>query len=259
MLIPTMLHRILQLPDWDTHDTTTLSTIVFGGAAMSADMIDKLRSLSSNVFTLWGLTESTVAVTYTDPGDGLAILTHSIGRAGPDCEVAIMDNGAELGVDEVGEIVIRGACVFSGYFGNPGASVAMVDADGWLHSGDLGRRDADGRLYIVGRIKEMFKSGGYNVYPREIEAVIEAHPSVSICAVVPVADPVYQEVGVAFISPAPDHEVSIEEIEQHCRARLGNYKIPKRFVVAQNLPMLAIGKIDKVALRKKAEQLPEKA
>lgn len=254
-ILPTMMQRILQLGDWDSYDTASLQAAVFGGSAMSPDMIEKLGKLCRNVFTFWGLTESTVAVTFTDPGDGLDTLTRSIGRAGPGCEIAIMSDGVEVGPDATGEIVIRGDCVFSGYFGTPGASAAVVDAAGWLHSGDLGRRDADGRLYIVGRIKEMFKSGGYNVYPREIEAVIEGHPSVSLCAVVPVADPVYQEVGVAFISPAPNQAVSVDEIAQHCRARLGNYKVPKRFVVSDSLPMLALGKIDKVALRKQAEQL----
>jgi acyl-CoA synthetase (AMP-forming)/AMP-acid ligase II len=257
-ILPTMMQRILQLPGWDKYDTGSLQAVVFGGAAMSADMIEKFGCLCGNIFTLWGLTESTVAVTFTDPGDDLDTLARSIGRPGPDCEVAIMNEGQEAPAGTVGEVVIRGDCVFSGYFGVPGATAAMVDAEGWLHSGDLGKRDEAGRFYIVGRIKEMFKSGGYNVYPREVEAVIEEHPTVALCAVVPIADGVYQEVGVAYISPAPNQQVSPEEIEAHCRARLGNYKVPKRFVVSSNLPMLAIGKIDKVALRKSAAETFER-
>lgn len=255
-ILPTMMQRILQLPGWDRYDTSSLQAAVFGGSAMSPDMIEKLGRLCGNVFTFWGLTESTVAITFTDPGDGLDTLTRSIGRAGPNCEIRLVNDGVVAAVGAIGEIVIRGDCVFSGYFGTPGASAAVVDAEGWLHSGDLGTQDSDGRLFIVGRIKEMFKSGGYNVYPREIEAVIEGHPAVSLCAVVPIADPVYQEVGVAFISPGPGQTVSVDEIKQHCQARLGNYKVPKHFVVSTNLPMLALGKIDKVALKKQAAALP---
>lgn len=259
LVLPTMMHRIFKLPEWQHAETSSLRVLVFGGAAMSPDMIEQLARLCPNVFTLWGLTESTAAVTFTEAGDSLDVLATSIGKAAPGCEVGVMKDGVLVVTGEIGEIVIRGDCVFAGYLGTPGASAAGIDAEGWLHSGDLGRCDADGRFYIVGRIKDMFKSGGYNVYPREVEATIEGHPMAALCAVVPVPDPIYQEVGIAFIVPARDRQVSPQEIEDHCRARLGNYKIPKRFIVLDDLPMLSIGKIDKVALRSIARELTAKS
>jgi acyl-CoA synthetase (AMP-forming)/AMP-acid ligase II len=154
--------------------------------------------------------------------------------------------------DAVGEIVVRGPCVFKGYFGMPEATREAIDEQGWLHSGDLGQRDAGGRLYVVGRIKEMFKSGGYNVYPREVEMAIEAHPAVSMAVVVPAPDPTYQEVGYAYVLRQTGQELTAEAIVSHCRGRLANYKIPKRTFVRDALPLLANGKIDRSVLQQEA-------
>jgi acyl-CoA synthetase (AMP-forming)/AMP-acid ligase II len=163
--------------------------------------------------------------------------------------------GELLPVGSTGEVVVRGPCVFAGYFNMPEATREIIDQRGWLHSGDLGRFDGAGNLYIVGRIKEMFKSGGYNVYPREVEIAIEAHAAVSMAVVVAVADATYQEVGYAFILPEPGRDLSETEIQSHCRQRLANYKIPKRFFIRDSLPMLAVGKVDKAALRTEAAAL----
>ena len=132
-----------------------------------------------------------------------------------------------------------------------------IDAEGWLHSGDIGRFDAAGRLRIIGRIKEMFKSGGYNIYPREIEMVLESHPAVSLAAVVAMPDPLYREIGCAFLLRKPGSELEAEALSAWCRARLANYKIPKRFVIRDELPLLPIGKLDKTALRAEALRLGE--
>ncbi|HEX9165294.1 MAG TPA: AMP-binding protein, partial [Gemmatimonadales bacterium] len=123
------------------------------------------------------------------------------------------------------------------------------DTEGWLHTGDLAIRRPDGAIALVGRLKEMFKSGGYNVYPREVEIALEAHPAVRLAAVLGVPDPVYAEVGQAFVVVDPGSTVTEEELREHCRTRLANYKVPKRFTIATDLPLLPIGKIDKQALR----------
>ena len=139
-----------------------------------------------------------------------------------------------------------------GYWNRPDASREAFTTDGYFRTGDLAVRRPDGRYRIVGRLKEMYKSGGYNVYPREVEAAIEAHPAVAQAAVVSAADPVWQEVGVAYVeATAP---LTIAELEAHCRGLLANYKVPKRFVIEPNLPLLPIGKIDKVALKRRAAQ-----
>jgi acyl-CoA synthetase (AMP-forming)/AMP-acid ligase II len=120
----------------------------------------------------------------------------------------------------------------AGYFRQPEATAMAIDAEGWLHSGDIGRFDTSGRLRIIGRIKEMFKSGGYNIYPREIEMVLESHPAVSLAAVVAMPDPLYREIGCAFLLRKPGVPLAAAELDAWCRLRLANYKIPKRFVIA---------------------------
>ena len=137
-----------------------------------------------------------------------------------------------------------------GYWQRPAETAAAFTADGYFRTGDVAVQRPDGRYRIVGRLKEMYKSGGYNVYPREVENVIESHPGVAMAAVVSRPDQLWQEVGVAFI--VPDGHVTIADIEHHCRQYLANYKIPKEFVLCAELPLLPVGKIDKVALARRA-------
>jgi acyl-CoA synthetase (AMP-forming)/AMP-acid ligase II len=248
-----MLQRILAVPRRETCDTSSLRAILFEGAPMPANLIAELQSLGGTVFTTWGLTEATCSVTYTAPGDGIEVLASTVGRPAPTYEVRIaaVEGHAAAG-GAVGEILVRGPCVMAGYYGRPEATAAAIDAAGWLHSGDLGWFDADGRLRLVGRLKDMYKSGGYNVFPREVELVLESHPSVALAAVVAVSDPLYHEVGCAFLIPRPQHSLDAAEVAAFCRQRLANYKVPKRIFVRDALPMLAIGKIDKAALRQEA-------
>ena len=255
-LVATMFQRILTLPDWESFDTSSLEGVLFGGAALPIDMIGKLKRLAGTVVGCWGMTETTGALTFTAADDSPEILSQSVGKPEPTHEVAVVNTTGEiLPAGSTGEVVARGPCVFAGYFNMPEATREIVDEQGWLHSGDLGRFDAAGNLYIVGRIKDMFKSGGYNVYPREVEIAIEAHAAVSMAVVVAVPDATYQEVGYAFILPEPGQALSEAEIEGHCRGKLANYKVPKRFVIRPSLPMLAVGKVDKTALRTEATAL----
>ncbi|CAN5230107.1 class I adenylate-forming enzyme family protein [soil metagenome] len=252
-LVPTMFQRILAVPDWRRYDTSSLRVILFGGAAMPANMIEELQRLSTTVVGCWGMTETTSGITFTDSNDSLDVLSSSVGRPARGCEVALMgSDGLLLDGEGPGEIVVRGRCVFKGYFGLEEATGDAIDVAGWLHSGDVGRRDAEGRLYVAGRIKEMFKSGGYNVYPREVEIAIEAHPAIAMAVVVPVPDPVYQEVGTAYVLPHAGQKIAVAEVSAHCRGRLANYKVPKRVIIRDRLPMLANGKIDRAALQKEA-------
>ena len=132
------------------------------------------------------------------------MLAETVGRAAPGYELQISGADSKPAADgEAGEVLVRGPCVMAGYFRQPEATAMAIDAEGWLHSGDIGRFDAAGRLRIIGRIKEMFKSGGYNIYPREIEMVLESHPAVSLAAVVAMPDPLYREIGCAFLLRKP--------------------------------------------------------
>jgi len=254
--IPTMLQRMLAVSGRERFDTSSLKAIFFLGAPLSTQMIADLNSLGAEVITGWGLTEATSSVTYTAPGDDIDILAETVGRVAPTFELRIATpDGRSAAPGEAGEVLVRGACVMAGYLGRPDATRAAIDAEGWLHSGDLGRIDASGRLRLVGRIKDMFKSGGYNVYPREVEAVLESHPAVALAVVVPVPDPLYHEVGNAFLVRKVGHQLAEQQIADFCRARLANYKIPKRFVIRDTLPTLANGKFDKVGLREEALSL----
>jgi acyl-CoA synthetase (AMP-forming)/AMP-acid ligase II len=254
--ISAMLQRILAHPARRQFDTSSLQATFFLGAPLPLALITELKTLGGMVVTGWGLTEATSSVTYTAAGDGLDVLAETVGRVAPGSEIRIADEGGRaLEAGRTGEILVRGACVMAGYLDRPDATKAAIGTEGWLRSGDLGSIDSAGRLRLVGRIKDMFKSGGYSIYPREIENVLESHPAVALAVVVAIPDPLFYEVGIAFLVPRSGRTATRDEIERHCRARLANYKIPKRFVIRDALPALANGKFDKVALRAEALDL----
>jgi acyl-CoA synthetase (AMP-forming)/AMP-acid ligase II len=149
----------------------------------------------------------------------------------------------------VGEIVVRGYVVMRGYLDDPAASAEAVDADGWLHTGDLGTLDERGYLRITDRLKDMFIVGGFNAYPAEIEQALGAHPSIGQVAVVGMPDERLGEVGAAFVVAAPGATVDPDEVVAWARQRMANYKVPRRVDVLDALPLVPAGKVDKVALR----------
>jgi acyl-CoA synthetase (AMP-forming)/AMP-acid ligase II len=254
--VPTMYLLMVELPDFLQHDLSSLQVIIWGGAAAPKELILKLRSsCSARLYNCYGLTESVAAVTYTDDDASVEVLAETVGRPERRFGFRIVDaNGREVEVGTPGEICIRGDIVTPGYLNQPEASAEAIDEEGWLRTGDIGLQRPDGNIHFIGRIKEMFKSGGYNVYPREVEIVIESHPSVAMAAIVSVPDPLYSEVGHAFVIARQGFAVNEDELRAYCRERLGNYKVPKRFVLLNELPMLPVGKIDKQALKKIALQ-----
>ena len=139
-----------------------------------------------------------------------------------------------------------------GYLNRPEATRETFTPDGWLRTGDLAMEEPDGQYRLLGRLREMFKSGGYNVYPKEVEAVLESHPAVSLAAVVAVADPLYGEVGAAFLLCDSGASMDDALLQRYCRQHLANYKIPKRFYVLDAMPMLPIGKVDRAELKRRA-------
>ncbi|MET7328146.1 class I adenylate-forming enzyme family protein [Nonomuraea sp. NPDC005650] len=243
--IPTQLLAMVATPEWRDCDLGSLEYILWGGAAAPRSLLETLSRTGARLATSYSLTESTGSVTYTDPGDSLDVLSWSVGRVDPHYEVALRAQDGTPG--KAGELLVRGDFITRGYFRDPEATRAAIDADGWLHTGDLAVEEPGGHIRLVGRLKEMFKSGGYNVYPREIEAALEEHPAVALAAVVGVPDERWGEVGHAFVVPrAP---VTEAELREHARSRLANYKVPKVFRLEGELPKLAVGKVDKVRLR----------
>ena len=178
-----------------------------------------------------------------------AVKAGSIGQPNYFIDAQIVgEDNQPVPTGEVGELVLKGPVVCSGYFNNPEATAAAFDAGGWFHTGDLARTDADGFFYIVDRKKDMFISGGENVYPVEIEKVLYQHPAVAQCAVVPMPDPQWGEVGRAVVALRPGATASEAELLEHCRAHLARYKLPKRIELRDSLPLSPAGKILKRAL-----------
>ena len=250
--VPTTFLLSLADPMFASVDLSSLQFIFWSGAAAPAELVERLAALGVPLATSYGLTETVGSVTFTSPSASREALLETIGSAPDAYEVRLADvDGEVTACDIPGEIQVRGDFIMCGYWRRPDATADAIDREGWLHTGDLAVRRADGLLRLVGRLKDVFKSGGYNIYPREIEQALESHAGVALAAVVAVPDPVYGEVGHAFIV-AGEGAPSSEELQAHCRYLLANYKVPKRFTVLRDPPMLPIGKIDKRRLRELA-------
>lgn len=253
--VPVMFLMQMQTPAFATMDWSRVRSIVWGGARASPLLLGVLSRIvaatGARLSTGYGSTELCGFTTYSMPDDSLEVLATTCGRVVPPFEIRIVDDARRpLPVGAVGEVCFRGPTVMLGYFREPGLTAAAIDADGWYHTGDLGRVDGQGYLSLEGRRSEMFKTGGENVFPREVEDVIEAHPAVLFSAVIGVPHEVFDEVGHAFVMPKPGATVDEEQLREHCRSRLVNFKVPKAFVVRASLPLLPNGKVDKKPLRR---------
>ncbi|HVK79242.1 MAG TPA: class I adenylate-forming enzyme family protein [Verrucomicrobiae bacterium] len=252
--VPSVLQMQLALPDFDAFDLSAVQLILWEGAAIPADVLDRLMALGPPLATNYGMTEATSAITALAPTRDRDRLLNSVGPAFPGVEVKLMrSDGGEANLGEEGEVWARSSWNMLGYWRRPEATAETLTPDGWLRTGDVAVKRADNCYRIVGRIKEMYKSGGYNVYPREVEDTLEMHPAVALAAVVSVRDPLWGESGIAFLLCKTP--VDIASLDAHCRANLANYKAPKRIILRDALPLLPNGKVDKLALRKEAEAL----
>lgn len=246
---PTMFQLAVSHPKFDDFDLSSLEYVIWAGSAMPRDLVARLYDLDATLATAFGMTELTVYATYSDLDADFEVLAETIGRPEPAYEIRVADgNGVAVAVGQEGEIQARGRWLMNGYFNNPEATAEAFTPDGWFKTGDVALVRADGNLAIVGRTKEMYISGGYNIYPREIEIAIESHPDVIASAVIGTPDDVFGEVGHAFVQTAPEAGIGGEELDAWCRRQLANYKVPKTFEVMEELPRLAIGKIDKQTL-----------
>ena len=224
--------------------------LIAWGDKVPMGLARRLSRKAPRLATTYGLSEACGPLTFTAPDASLEELSETIGRPVPDYEVRISDaDGQGVPAGVAGELQVRGDFVMAGYFNRPEQSAEVLDAGGWLRTGDLARQRPDGNYELVGRLKDMYKSGGYNVYPREVELVLESHPEVALAAVIGVPDPLYHEIGHAFVVAAETSEMQADELYRYCKASVANYKIPKKFHFRAALPMLANGKVDKQALR----------
>ncbi|MBV8980321.1 MAG: AMP-binding protein [Acidimicrobiia bacterium] len=248
---PTLYLSILDHADRDKHDLSTLRVAVTGAADIPVELIRRINKELpfSLVVTGYGLTETGTA-TSTSPDDDFETVATTVGRPRPGFEVRIDDSeGNELPIGEAGEVVVKGPTVMAGYLDDADATAAALSDDGWLRTGDLGVLDERGCLRIVGRIKDMFIVGGFNVYPAEIENALLRHPDVLQAAVIGVPDARLGEVGMAFVV---GESVDPYSIIAWCRDQMANYKVPRAVKVVDELPLNATGKVMKDELRARA-------
>ena len=243
---PTVYQTVLDHPARTGRDLSSLRVAVTGAADIPVELIRRMHDELpfQRVCTGYGLTEAGTC-TGTQPGDDPETIATTAGRAMPDLEVRVADGDREAAPGETGEVLVRGFSVMTGYFDDPEATAAAIDADGWLHTGDLGILDDRGYLKIAGRIKDMFIVGGFNAYPAEIENTLLGHPDVAQAAVVGVPDERLGEVGRAFIVPQAGASVDTEELIAWCRERMANYKVPRTVVLRDSFPLNATGKVMK--------------
>jgi len=255
--VPTQWSLLVKHPRAREVDFSALRVAAMGAAVATPALVREIRELlGCPVLNGYSQTEAGI-ISGTSIGDPDDVVAGTVGRARTEVELrtVALHTGAPTAVDQVGEIVCRSPAMMRGYWRDPELTASVIDADGWLHTGDLGRLDRDGNLTIAGRRKEMYIRGGYNVYPAEVEAALTGHPWMTRAAVVGVPDEVLGEIGVAFVVLAPDAPVGhddgdaiLAEVRAWCRARIADYKTPDRVVVVDELPLTSIGKLDKAAL-----------
>jgi HIP---CoA ligase len=257
---PTLYQTLLGDPDRGKHDLSSLRLGVTGAAVVPVELVramgDELGF--ATVLTAYGLTESCGTVTMCRRSDPPEVVARTSGRAIPGLEVRIVADGKEVPTGQPGEIVVRGYTVMSGYWGNAEATAEAIDADGWLHTGDIGVMDAQGNVTITDRVKDMYVVGGFNAYPAEIEAILRGHEAVAQAAVVGVPDERMGEVGCAYIVPvvgalSGDSDDETDELGRSIlgwsRGAMANYKVPRGVVLVDALPVNASGKVLKRELR----------
>ncbi|SDL88810.1 AMP-binding protein [Nonomuraea jiangxiensis] len=256
---PTLFHRILDELDRASWDVSSLRVAICGAAAVPAALITRLveRVGLERVINAYGLMEGTV-VSMTRAGDPVAVIANTTGRPVPGIEVMIVgDDGRPVPPGARGEILQRGYGVMRGYWDDPERTAEVIDAAGWLHTGDVGVLDGSGNLAIVDRKKDLYTVNGFNVSPAEVESLLLMEGSPAQVAVIGVPDPVTGEAGVAFVVPRPGVALDPEALLAWARAEISNYKVPKRVVVVDALPTNVNGKVDKLALRRDSRAMPD--
>jgi long-chain acyl-CoA synthetase len=249
--VPTMYQYLLNSPELERHDLSSLTRCTVGGQTMPVAKMQEVEArLGCPLIELWGMTElAGLGTTFPAYGE---IRHGSIGVALPTVEAriaAIEDPARSLPADEVGELMIRGPIVMRGYYGNEAATRTAIEPDGWLHTGDLARTDADGYIYVVDRSKDMINSAGFKVYPAEVERVLAAHASVAMVAVGGQPDPIKGEVPKAYVVLRQGAKADADALLGHCRAHLAAYKIPRSVQFVSDLPKTSTGKIMRRELR----------
>lgn len=247
--VPAIYQQLAESEGFERADLSHVRAWGCGGAPLPDALVERFTAKGVRVCNGYGMTETGPTAFVAAPEDAITKIG-SVGKPQLLLDVRIVDaNGDDVADGETGEIWMRGAGLTPGYWRRPEENARVFTADGWLKSGDIGRRDADGAYYVAGRIKEMYISGGENVYPAEIENVLAHHPDILEAAVIGVPDPRWGEVGCAFVALRDDKALDAVALTLFCRERIAAYKAPARFIAVSALPRNASGKVQKQLLQ----------
>jgi len=255
--VPTLYTLLFMTPGIKDLDTSSLRIAIVGGSNVEPALLTQMKETfpDATVMNLYGLSESSGAIVLSPWGCSFEQTVRSIGKPIDQFEVKVVDpEGKEMPAGETGELHFRGDAVCRGYFRMPEETAETFDKDGWLHTGDMGYLDKEGFIILMGRKKEMYIQGGYNVYPVEVENLLTKHPKVSMAAGIGVSDPVLGEIGRYYIVPKPGETPTEEEIKKYCKERLADYKVPRQIVFCDAFPMTPVGKIMKAKLKEDFEK-----
>jgi fatty-acyl-CoA synthase len=254
--VPTMYVAQLEHPEFARFDLTSLRTGVMSGAPCPLPLMEKVVGLMGirEICIGYGQTEASPIITFTSVDDPIEVRVGTVGRPIPGLEVKLVDpaSGREIDTGEPGEVWVRGHCVMAGYYHSPEATARAIDAEGWLHTGDLARRREDGNYRIVGRSKELIIRGGENIYPPEVEEFLHHHPAVAEVAVAGLPDARYGEVVGAWIVPKSGATVTPDELKRYCQGQIAHFKIPQYVMIVDSLPRTVTGKIRKHVLKEQS-------
>jgi acyl-CoA synthetase (AMP-forming)/AMP-acid ligase II len=262
LLVPTMLQLLVDAPGVTEADLSSLSKVLYGASPISEGLLERIGRVLPNVSLTqaYGMTELAPVATMLGPDEHRdPVLRRSAGRAAPHAMVRIVDvDGKEVPRGDVGEIVVTGGHVMQGYWGKEAETAAAL-ADGWMHTGDGGRMDENGYVFVVDRIKDMIVSGGENVYSVEVESAITTHDAVAACAVIGVPDDEWGERVHAVVVLQPGRTLELDELREHCKERIAGYKSPRSLELVDALPVSGAGKVLKRDLRERYWQGRDRA
>lgn len=251
---PTIYILQLNVPDFARYDLSTLERVLVGAAPVAAELAEELsRRLPAHVINAYGASETAGLVTWMPPDASMEQRTRTSGKPMPGFQIRIVDaSRREVAPGTTGEIAVRGGSIMKGYYRDDEQTAKVLDNDGWWYSGDLGRIDSRGFLSIEGRQKEMYIRGGFNVYPAEVEAVLQQHPAILMSAVIGLPDPVLGEKGRAFVVLKEGSRLTADQLKEFCRSKIADYKVPDLVVFRDSLPLSGLGKVQKSRLTKES-------
>jgi len=257
--VPTMFIAELGLDDFGTYDLSSLRTGIMAGAPCPVEVMKRVvaEMNMAEVTIMYGMTETSPVSTMTRRSDDLERRVSTVGTVMPHVEVQVVDpdTGRAVARGTPGEVCTRGYSVMLGYWDAPDQTAAAIDDAGWMHTGDLGTMDDEGYVAIVGRTKDMVIRGGENVYPREIEEFLYAHPAIDDVQVIGVPDERYGDELMAWVRLRPDASLTIDELRAFCDGKLAHYKIPRYLHLTDEFPMTVTGKVRKVEMRERAVEI----